>query len=332
MKENSAITHEDHITIARFLNNTLDPSELMLFQERMEKNPDFRAAVTEILEIWDLVPDTIPEINSNPDQALEKVAQRLGLHEQKPARIIRPRWHKMPLKFAATLALLAVTATIFWLLLPAPVQIHSTARTNLLADGTIVYLADGAFLEYPKNFDQEQREVILSGRAYFDVQPDSERPFVIQGVQSSVTVLGTEFDLTMDSLHTHISVTEGSVSLASSDQRVKEILRAGESAGIDLKTKQLMEKTPAPVLSGTWATGQLIFNQAPLNQLVEALNEYFDVKIRLQGHHLDQCQITTRFNHPELTEIIEELSLLLNLSVERQGEQIILSGQGCKSE
>src|SRR5690606_31948180 len=47
-----------------------------------------------------------------------------------------------------------------------------------LADGTRVWLNAGSSLRYPVEFSANERDVILSGEAYFEVAKQSGRPFI----------------------------------------------------------------------------------------------------------------------------------------------------------
>ena len=48
-------------------------------------------------------------------------------------------------------------------------------------------------LEYPENFDADTREVTLSGEAFFDIERDKTKPFIIHTDLANIEVLGTSF-------------------------------------------------------------------------------------------------------------------------------------------
>lgn len=327
MNENEKLTDEDYTIIGKYLSKNLKPVELEIFSRRMQEEPNLKAAVHSIQEIWDLTPHANPEIKPDTLVAFEKVHHRI---EKKSLHRGLPRWISYPWRIAASIALLLVITTFYWLIYPTNLNLHSSNRVNHLEDGTIVYLTEGSTLTYPRHFSQNNRKVTLTGQGYFDVEPDAHRPFTVDGIKSKITVLGTEFDLTMDSSETLVAVVEGKVALSSADDQINIILQAGESAGIDHEGNHLIEKATTSPLSGAWATGRLIFNQVPMKEVVQSLNKYFGTDIHLGNSGLGICEITTRFEKPELPEVIEELSLLLSLSIEYNNSQIILYGQGCQ--
>ena len=62
-----------------------------------------------------------------------------------------------------------------------------------LSDGTIVYLNAESKLSYPVTFSETERKVHLVGEAFFDVQKDTTKPFIVDMDSLQIRVLGTEF-------------------------------------------------------------------------------------------------------------------------------------------
>ncbi|MFR1240329.1 MAG: FecR family protein [Butyricimonas faecihominis] len=64
-----------------------------------------------------------------------------------------------------------------------------------LEDGTKVWINSASRLRYPVVFSDDTREVYLEGEAYFEVQRDEARPFIVHSGEQKVTVLGTSFGI-----------------------------------------------------------------------------------------------------------------------------------------
>ena len=62
-----------------------------------------------------------------------------------------------------------------------------------LSDGTRVWLNSETSIQYPVAFGAKERRVFVQGEAYFEVAKDAKKPFTVQFMSSSVTVLGTSF-------------------------------------------------------------------------------------------------------------------------------------------
>jgi hypothetical protein len=64
-----------------------------------------------------------------------------------------------------------------------------------LNDETKVRVNSGTTLIYPTVFENNKREIYLTGEIYLDVAKDEARPFIIKTNQMDVNVLGTKLDV-----------------------------------------------------------------------------------------------------------------------------------------
>src|SRR5699024_4274881 len=78
-----------------------------------------------------------------------------------------------------------------------------------------IRLNEESELTVPDKMKGNRRSVTLNGEAYFDVARDPDHPFVVYANGSTVTVLGTEFNVKADSTagNVQVAVVEGKVSL-----------------------------------------------------------------------------------------------------------------------
>ncbi len=68
-----------------------------------------------------------------------------------------------------------------------------TPRVLTLSDGSMVELMQGSAISLKRNFDEDRREIYLTGEAIFNVAKDSLRPFTVYSGNISTTALGTRF-------------------------------------------------------------------------------------------------------------------------------------------
>ena len=94
---------------------------------------------------------------------------------------------------------------------------YGEKRTVQLIDGTKVYLNAGSSLKLDTDFGNEDRKAWLEGEGYFEVAPDTERPFIVQTDQTNIQVVGTQFNIQAypEEDVTHVTVTEGKVRFSS---------------------------------------------------------------------------------------------------------------------
>ena len=118
---------------------------------------------------------------------------------------------------------------------PATIQTVSTlaeTRTVHLPDGTSVTLNHYSSLSYPERFKSDNREVELSGEAYFEVSKDPKHPFIVQTETIDVQVLGTHFNVDAYQNNPDVKTTllTGSVAVSNKSKSVRMILKPNEIA------------------------------------------------------------------------------------------------------
>lgn len=90
------------------------------------------------------------------------------------------------------------------------------SRTHLtLSDGSKVWLNAGSSLKYSSRYGVENRKVVLEGEAYFSVEKDTARQFIVSTSHLDIKVYGTEFNVEAYSSDGKIRTTlvSGSITL-----------------------------------------------------------------------------------------------------------------------
>ena len=137
---------------------------------------------------------------------------------------------------AAAVVLLCLSVwTAYLYMQPATIQTVSTlaeTRTVRLPDGTSVTLNHYSSLSYPERFKSDNREVELSGEAYFEVSKDPKHPFIVQTETIDVQVLGTHFnvDAYPDNPDVKTTLLTGSVAVSNKNNSVRMVLKPNEVA------------------------------------------------------------------------------------------------------
>ncbi len=71
----------------------------------------------------------------------------------------------------------------------------STAMEHLLPDGSKAWLFPGSSIHIPANYNEQNRHVQVTGRAFFDVKQDISKPFYVDAGSMQTRVLGTTFEV-----------------------------------------------------------------------------------------------------------------------------------------
>lgn len=154
-----------------------------------------------------------------------------------------------------------------------------------LSDGTIVHLNAGSALRYPVQLvDNKERKVFLTGEAFFEVAPDTKRPFIVNSNNLDVKAYGTKFNVRNyeEDEVTNVVLVEGSVSLTESgiSKFNNEVfLSPGFKATFDKEEKTISQEKVNTTLYTSWMDGNLIFRNETFENIVQKLERHYNVVI-----------------------------------------------------
>jgi len=202
---------------------------------------------------------------------------------------------------------------------PGPVirqKIKTTTGTIAelsLPDSTRVWLNHGTTLEYPMVFGKN-REVKLSGEAYFEVKEDKTHPFIVYTGVIGIEVLGTSFNATNypDEDQTSVVLTEGSVQLIAGkaeDRRVVASLKPNQKATFNRVSRKLSVNTVYAGEYTAWKDGILMFADDPMEEVAGKLSRWFNVDIELRTNELYNYVYKATFKDESLIQVLDLLKL-----------------------
>lgn len=203
---------------------------------------------------------------------------------------------------------------------------------HLLPDSTVVWLHPGAEIRRSEPFDQ--RTVQFSGEGFFDVKPDTARPFVIHTGDLQTKVLGTSFNVRAipGEGSFKVSVATGRVEVSDLKKKERVVLKPEQEVVLEPESKHLAVNVVKEAASGKemWQSASLVFNDTPMTEVADRLMKTFHVKIGFADDDLADCRIKVDFTDQRLPEILEMIDTLLGSTYRLEGDSITLKGQGCR--
>jgi ferric-dicitrate binding protein FerR (iron transport regulator) len=196
----------------------------------------------------------------------------------------------------------------------------------LLPDSTQVWLNAASSLQFPDEFKPGKREVYLTGEAYFDVKHADKIPFLIHTGKITTTVLGTAFNIRAyaDQKDITVSVTRGKVKV-SRDDKLIAVLTKGRAVKIGRDTLQVTEKEVAVENISAWQQGNLVYDDAPLEDIVKDLQNVFNTEIRIEDTVISRLNVTTSFSRDIGAEkAVHILGRLINKKIVNQKGTLII--------
>ncbi len=177
-------------------------------------------------------------------------------------------------------------------------------RRIVLSDGSAVTLNTDTALAF--NTIGERRGVkILSGEAYFEVQPDKLRPFIVETEQGTVRVVGTRFSVKTGDA-TQVDVESGIVACAGQQGDSRQ-LTAGQHTSIAGRGVAAVTGIDAG-RAFAWLNGRLIFQDQPLAEVIAELDRYYPGAIVISDAKLGQTRVTGNYKLEDSAAIIRALA------------------------
>ncbi|HBL74188.1 MAG: hypothetical protein A2W90_17705 [Bacteroidetes bacterium GWF2_42_66] len=173
---------------------------------------------------------------------------------------------------------------------------YTTVSTNngqnsriILPDSSVVWVNSGTTLSYNTNFAAKNRHIRLSGQAFFKVARNEEMPLTVTCNDLQVKVLGTEFDVSAYPEDQNISVVleSGSVKLLhANDKSFGYTLSPGEKAEFNVARGNLSVNKVNSYNYTSWKDGILIFEDAPMRDVIEKLERWYDINIEVKNENV----------------------------------------------
>ncbi|MGX1928564.1 FecR family protein [Flagellimonas sp. 2504JD4-2] len=154
-----------------------------------------------------------------------------------------------------------------------------------LPDGSTVFLNNNSRVSYASQFNGE-REVFLDGEAFFEVKKDPAKPFLVNSNGLVTKALGTSFNIKAHKgKKVEVGLVTGKISVASvsEDDNVEIINNRGGKAVFDALDGKLDISAYDDMDFYKWTKRILVFKAAGFDEIVEALENWYDVDITVQN-------------------------------------------------
>ena len=331
------------VLVARKKSGEATIQELEELKELLASDTTSGYTAEVVEKIWQAPLVTIPE-NKVSDAVWQRIEGRTS--GDKAAKLLRLFPIAKIVAAASVLLILSLTAVIIYnyytdksLLASTPGNMNQVttqpgSKSKLeLPDGTQVWLNANSKLTYAnEHFGKNNREVILTGEAFFDVTKNEKVPFIIHTGPVNITVKGTAFNVKAypkgETIET--SLVRGLVEITTDEDPERKILlkpnekiiipvkKPGttafskiitDSVGASLYTitkLKASEKEPAEI---AWINPQLIFDNEPFEIIAPKLESWYNISIRFTDEELKKKRFTGVIEKETLKETLEAMQL-----------------------
>lgn len=311
--------------IKKYLSGRFLPETEERVQKWIIKGDNIEEKERASLEYW----DELEELeNSETYTALNRVNERIRYSRQAPTI---PLYKKIRHIAAVLLPLFILAGGYLY---------YQSTQNNLieinvaygenkhlfLPDSSEIWLNAGTTIKYPKEFTGDERNIYLDGEAYFSVKRNEQKPFVVQTEKISVKVLGTRFNLKAYTNDEKIitTLTSGKVEISTNNE--SHILKPNEQLSYDRNTSSIDIVEVSSDETNSWLSGQLVFNDSSLKDILLALERRFDISIANNTAIPSTKLYTVKFLRNETPEeVLDILQEVVGFSYQKDENGIVLT-------
>lgn len=331
------------------------------FESWRNRDPAHAAAFERIQRAKSLVASVAdaPEILALRLETLTRVAELQRRSRPQPRRY-RRAWIGGAL--AAGLVLGVSAAALYWPQMPRALYESAVALltgnvyttgvgerlTVALDDGTIVTLDTGSRMSV--HYRDGIRGITLDhGQAMFEVAHDAVHPFIVAVGDHSVTALGTQFDVRLIDQELEVTLVEGRVAVSKEEMsgRVSSDTTDATASPVSKASRRVTgqvlvaELSPgqqfvevasaAPIVRNidihqaiSWSSGQLIFENDRLADVVVEMNRYTRRHVVLGDARLSDLRVSGAFATGKTKIFVDALTTYFPITVARQDDDTVV--------
>lgn len=202
-----------------------------------------------------------------------------------------------------------------------------TAKSTFtLQDGSKVCLNMGSTLEFKGDLSSSKvRSVRLKGEAYFDVAKDAKRPFVVKSENMDVTVLGTQFTMSVrNDMPASVYLQSGSVAVTAGNGE-SATLCPDEQFSYNPNTGVCRKSASNAANHTMWAGESLKFNNVPVSDIIVNLNHWYNVDIKCDNIPVAvNTRLSFSVRNESLHEVLDAVCILSGMQWSCSGDNFVI--------
>jgi ferric-dicitrate binding protein FerR (iron transport regulator) len=215
----------------------------------------------------------------------------------------------------------------------------SSAKEIWLTDSSSILLQPNSLITVAKTFNRIDRNVVLTGEAYFDISRNERKPFNVFTYDVVTKVLGTSFTIKAPSDKDRITVVvqEGKVSVSnqekiSKNQPKKEVILTPNQQVTFYPDKKSLETSviEKPVLVVQPDVTKNEYDEERIIVILADIQLLYGIEISYNPQILKDCKITTAFTNEGLYQRLNILTKAIGATYKVEGTRIVVNSNGCQ--
>lgn len=305
--------------VHKFLSGALSDKEIPMYNRWLEE-PGNRELADDLAFVWDKSAKyKATSFQPNAAAAFHKfkasIQEETSTVETKVVQLNPMRW---VYRIAASFVLVA--ASVYFFNIDNAVKFdQGTFATSIesksLLDGSSVWLDANSSLALAESFNADERRVKLEGKAFFDVERNENKPFIVEMGKNTLEVLGTSFNVETKGNTSRVEVRSGKVKVTA--KTASMLLVAGDIVNIDFNSDVITKDSEASS-DFNWYQQGLELQSQSIQTVIDQISKYYKVNIDLSSNVDKGCKLTSPLaGNSNIEEIMEVLGATYEMKYEK---------------
>ncbi len=345
MSKEIQITVKEKRAVVNYLSGELTSNDSAILNKWLGKDEYNKLLFDQFSDIWQASSHNKLSKQIDANKAWNDLQNQIHIQDKKTRNIV---WHEI-IRIAAVFVIALFLGGLGYYFIdqkkeiiaePQYVEYVSPLGSRSfvkLADGSKVWLNAGSTLKYKNTYGVNNRDLQLTGEAFFEVAKNKEIPFIVKTSEIDVIAVGTKFNVKAYSEEKTIETTliEGCVELKSSTVNLKEnvFLKPNEMAvftkknqSLDLIANQQQNNISVPVIAKpklkpklkiiesvepkpiiSWKDKRWVINNEKLGDLAVKLERRYDVNFIFDNDLLKEYAFRGTLEDETLEQIMEAI-------------------------
>lgn len=311
-----------------------DKKDVELIESWLALDKNHANILEELMVVYNLSQPSSKILNPDKTSAWQNIEKRI-----KPPKRLNP-FTSNTFKYVAAFVILILAVNVYFIIRYTATQNQMNNQYSeivtangqkskvVLPDSSIVWLNAGSTLKYNTRYNLKEREVLLTGEAFFQVKKDNSRKFTVNTGNLFVNVYGTSFNVKSypEENIKEVTVAEGIVGISISNKEQRK-LAENEQATFNIASRKIFYATVDPNIVSAWKNNELIIENKTMKEIVLYLERWFGVNIQTDPKLLDDQRYTFKTKTESLKEMLEILKILIPFDYKIYGKKVMLSKQ-----
>jgi transmembrane sensor len=200
-----------------------------------------------------------------------------------------------------------------------------------LPNNHICTLRQGSSLTFITGKTSNPDTIYLNGEAFFELSDKSK--VVIVAKNAVITCHSASLNIRNLSNEQNVIVTsiKGEAYVSQNvNKDIALILLPNEKSTIHQSNLLIYKEPNDDTNFLAWKTGELVFNNIPLNVVAKTISDYYHVTISFEGNSVKYCRFSSTFKQNSIDEVLKNIQTSLNATVIKNNNNILLAGGDCK--